>query len=149
MNIIQFPDEVLITSSAKVVDYKRASEIADNLISVIRKLDKPFTFGLGMAAPQIGVSARIIVLRMSYQNYKIMINPEIIEQKWTIITPSKCFSLKGTYLTKAHLWIKVKYYDLDEKQHIQVVTGAKAITLQQEIDHINGKLLHDRGIRIW
>lgn len=149
VDIVQYPHKLLTTPCNEVKNFAKAAEVADRLIEVIKKLDKPLVFGLGMAAPQIGHPSRVIVLKKGYGKYSVMINPEKVRQKWMIIAPSRCYSLKGTYLVKSPLWIKVKYSDLEGNSHTEIVTGSKAVTLHQEIDHLNGKLLHDRGIRIF
>lgn len=146
--IIQDPDKILHQKSKKVTNLAEARKIAQELIEVTRKLEKPWSVWLGMAAPQIGYSRRVIILRKSHFNYLVMVNPEILEQKWLFPHFSMCFSLPGIYLIKSHLWIKIKYQDLEGKYHTEIIKGGRAATLGQEINHINGVLLSDLGIRI-
>lgn len=146
--IIQYPDPILHQLCQKVTNFNEAKKIANKLIEVTKKVDGPLKIWLGMAAPQVGFNKRIIILRRGQGNYTVMVNPEIIDQKWNFPIFSRCFSVKGVYIRKCPYWIKVKYQDLQGKFHTEVVKGGKAATLQQEIDHINGVLISDIGRRI-
>lgn len=148
VKILQEPDKKLHQSSEKVISLSEARKIAQELIEVTKNVDKPWSFWLGMAAPQLSYTKRVIILKESYGNYKVMINPEVIEQKWLFPIFSRCFSLKGVYFIKAHLWIKVRYQDLEGKYHTETIKGGRAATLEQELNHINGVLLSDIGIRL-
>ncbi len=147
-DIIQEPNKKLHEQSSKIDNLAEARKIVQELIEVIKSVDKPWNIWLGMAAPQIGINRRVIVLKESYENYTVMINPEVLGQKWLFPIFSRCFSLKGIYLIKAHLWIKVRYQDLEGKYHIEVIKYGRAATLEQEINHINGMLVSDIGIRL-
>lgn len=147
-DILQSPDKRLYTPSSKIEKLHEARLIVEKLIAVTKKVDKPWNIWLGMAAPQIGYNKRLIILRKSYQNYQIMLNPEVIEQKWLFPVFSRCFSLKGIYLIKTYLWIKVRYRDLEGKFHTEIIKGGKAATLEQELNHINGVLISDKGIKL-
>ncbi len=118
-------------------------QIAEELTNVIRKVDTSWSFSLGMAAPQIGYNRRLVALKESYGNYLLMANPEVIEQKWSFFSPSRCFSLKGVHFLKRYFWMKVRFQDLDGNKSEIVFRGPKAATMQQEIDHLNGILLTD------
>lgn len=148
--ILKYPNPILRKKSVKVTDFPDAKKIAEELIEVTRKVDSPFSIWLGMAAPQIGHNKRVIVIRKSYKNYQVMVNPQIVKRKWNspFPLPSKCFSLKGLYLIKDHYWLKAKYYDLEGTIHTEVFKGGKASVLQQEINHLDGILLSDIGIRV-
>ena len=148
MKILKEPNEILHRACEEVANFKEAQDIADELIEIIKRLDKPMRFGLGMAANQIGYSKRIITVREKHQKYLVMINPEIIGEKFPFLVPSKCYSLEGLYLVKSPLYLKIKYQDLTKKHHIKMFKYGNAVTLQQEIDHINGLTLADRGRRI-
>lgn len=148
-SIIQDPDKILHTTSTTVTDFEEAKKIVNKLIDVTKMVDRPLKFWLGMAAPQIGYTKRIFILRNSYRNYTVMINPEILAQKWLLPLVSKCYSLAGQlYLTKYHFWFKVNYQNLDERWCTEVIRGGRAAALQQELDHINGVMLSDKGKRL-
>lgn len=147
--IVQDPDKRLHTPCIKVTNFRAAKEIADKLIEVTKEVDGHLKPWLGMAAPQVGYNKRVIILKKLFENYEVMINPEIIEKRWNIPTFSRCFSVEGIYIIRAYYWIKVKYQDLQGYYHTEVISGGKAATLQQETDHINGILISDIGFRLF
>ncbi len=146
--IIQDPDKRLHELSDNANSLAEAKKIVQELIEVTKSVDKPWSIWLGMAAPQIGYNKRVIILKESYAHYKVMVNPEVINQKYLFPIFSRCFSLKGIYLIKAHLWIKIRYQDLEGKNHTEIIKGGRAATLEQELNHINGVLISDIGIRL-
>ena len=144
LEIIQYPDKTLRQICKKVTKFdEEARMIAENLTTVLKKVDLPFIPWYGMAANQIGFDKRIIAIKKSYHQYTVMINPEILEMKWNIYSLSACFSLKGMYLLKRYFWQKVRYQDLQGNYHEEIVKGGRSSVLQQEIDHINGRLVCD------
>lgn len=142
--ILQTPDQRLRQISTKVnnIDDK-IIDIAEKLVGVLKRVDKPFIPWLGMAAPQLGYNLRVIAIKKGFKKYQVMINPEFIEQKWFLPTISGCYSLKGLYLLRSPYWAKVSYQDTKGKNHKETFIGGKAILLKQEIDHLNGRLVCD------
>lgn len=149
-NILQSPDKRLYTLSSIVNDLDQARLITERLVSITERVDRLWKFWLGMAAPQIGYNKRIVILKKSYRNYQVMVNPEILGKKWVLPSLEQCYSLKnrGRYLLLRYFWLKVKYQDLKGKYHQEVIIGPRAYTMQQEIDHIDGILISDKGKKI-
>lgn len=142
--ILKEPNKRLRIVSKKVTNFGRETrEIAQELISTTKKVDKPWKIFLGMAAPQIGYNERIVILRKSFKKYDVYINPEIIERKWFIPVPTGCYSVKGIYITTIPLFMKIKFQDLKGNPNEETIIGGLAGTMQQEIDHVNGKLISD------
>lgn len=142
--ILQEPDERLRTISKKISEINNnVIEITSKLVEILKELDTPFIPWLGMAAPQIGYNVRIIAIKKRYGKYRIMVNPEFLDQKWFLPTLSSCYSLKGLYLRKSPYWVKLKYTDLKNKNHIEIFQGGMAILLKQELDHLEGRLICD------
>jgi len=102
--------------------------------------------GIGLAAPQIGISKKIAVIDISRERNEpfCIINPEIIERKGEELMEEGCLSVPGVYdKAPRALWVKVKAQDRDGK-HIEIEgDGLLAHCLQHEIDHLNGKLYVD------
>jgi len=146
--ILKEPDKILRQVSTKVTDFKQAKKIADKLIEVIKSVDGKSKFWLGMAAPQIGISKRIFVLKKSPGRYLVVINPEIIDQKWNGPIFSRCFSVKGIFIRNCPYWTKIRYQDLEENFHTEVFIGGMSATLHQEIEHLDGILVSDMGLKI-
>src|SRR3989344_4452977 len=146
--IVQEPNERLHRVCKNVTSFKEAREIAEKLIQVTRKVDGIFKPWLGMSAPQVGFNKRVIVLKESTDNYIVMINPEVAKQKWNLPILSRCFSLKGIYKIKSPFWMEVRYQDLEGRNHQKIIKGPKVATLMQEINHINGILISEIGIKL-
>ncbi len=103
--------------------------------------------GVGLAAPQVGISKKIIVfIDMEKQEVKELINPIVIQRgRKKDIKEEGCLSFPGIYLKiKRSLFIKVKGYDVNgNKVEIEAKEVLSRI-LQHEIDHLNGILFFDR-----
>ena len=142
--ILQEPDERLrkVRKQVGKID-DTVVEVASQLINILKKVDKPYNPWLGMAAPQLGINLRVIVIKKGSNKHQVMINPEFIEQKLFLPTISGCYSLRGLYLFNSPYWVKVNYLDLKGKNQIETFFGGRAILLKQEIDHLNGRLVCD------
>ena len=102
--------------------------------------------GIGLAAPQIAVQERLIVVDVSEsKNQPIaLINPEIIRSAGQISWEEGCLSLPGIYATvKRPSDIIVRGMDREGKQVEFEANDLLAVCIQHEIDHLNGKLFVD------
>ena len=105
--------------------------------------------GIGLAAPQVGVKQRIIVVDCSPKNeapkpYR-MINPELVSVSKELTTQEEgCLSLPGFYaeITRP-AEARVRYTDEKNKQQTIDVDGLLSVCIQHEIDHLDGKLFID------
>jgi len=105
--------------------------------------------GIGLAAIQVGVAKRVVVMDLSKKEDahkpQVFINPEITwasEEKST--HEEGCLSIPEFYEeVERPTEIKVKYLDLDGKAHEITAKGLLATCFQHEIDHINGVLFID------
>lgn len=113
--------------------------------------------GIGLAAPQIGISKRLIVLdltegsdeeKITYQF--ALVNPKIIshsEKESYLESGEGCLSVEKEYPGYAYraAFVTVTGYDLLTDKNIRIRAGGLlAIALQHEIDHLNGILYYDR-----
>jgi len=101
--------------------------------------------GVGLAAPQVGVLKRIIVVDIG-KGPQVFINPEILERKGgKEISEEGCLSVPGVFL-KIKRWkeIKVRAQDERGKQFEVPASGLPSFCLQQEIDHLNGISILDK-----
>ena len=143
--IIKLPDKRL----------RLASEPIKRIDSAIRKLvDDLFETmyeapGIGLAAIQIGIAKRVVTMDLSKKDEaqapQVFINPEIV---WASDETSKyeegCLSIPEFYEeVERPAKVKVKYLDIDGKEHEIEATGLLATCLQHEIDHTNGVLFID------
>lgn len=108
--------------------------------------------GVGLAAPQIGLSIRLFVVDASPMEEedlkdfkKVFINPEILEEEgeeWAY--EEGCLSIPGL---RADVFreekLKLRYYDLDWKEHVEEFDGIAARIIQHEYDHLEGIMFVD------
>jgi len=109
--------------------------------------------GVGLAAPQVGVSERLIVLDVRNKEGTTglitLINPEIIEAEGRVVEEEGCLSLPGiTEDVPRAERVLVRGHDLDEREREIEAEGLLAVALQHEIDHLEGILFIDRISRL-
>jgi peptide deformylase len=142
--IFLYPDQVLKT---------RADEIETIDIDIINLVeDMKHTMyaapGVGLAAPQVGFSRRLILIDPTSNkepgNLTILINPVIIEQEGTETDSEMCLSVPEVSVDIPRSQrIIVKGLDLDGKETIIKAEGFLARIFQHEIDHLNGRVILD------
>lgn len=109
--------------------------------------------GVGLAAPQVGISQRLIVLDVDHENphkqvYKL-INPVITCAEGSVIWEEGCLSIVDfTAEVRRAAQVEVTAVDEKEKEIKIEANGLFAVALQHEIDHIDGKLFIDRISRL-
>lgn len=136
LEIKKFPDKIL---RKKCEDVKEINEEITGLIDsmIETQNDKD---GLGLAAPQVGVSKKIIVI-----GENVYLNPKIIK-KWKekIIFEEGCLSFPGLFLKlKRTKKIEVEATTRTGERKRLAAEGLNAVIFQHEIDHINGILFID------
>ncbi|MDP3985384.1 MAG: peptide deformylase [bacterium] len=106
--------------------------------------------GVGLAAPQIGLSERIIIVETGDHKPAAYINPEIIKTSFrTTMSEEGCLSVPGIYgVVKRHRGVTAKALDRTGKEVTIKTGGLFAIILQHEIDHLNGILFIDKAEKI-
>ncbi|NNK85540.1 MAG: peptide deformylase [Desulfobacterales bacterium] len=148
--ITEYPDPILrkVSNPVKDIDDKIIS-LGHQMISTLRynSLIGFFTKALlnrGLAAPQVGVSQRIIACAL-YGEIRVLINPEIIEQHGTFSGYETCMSLPshGRKMINRPGFIKVKFSGLDGSGNLLEAAEGYAALLAHEIDHLNGTLYID------
>jgi len=148
LDIVIEGDPVLRKKAVKV---RRADEgirkLADDMFETM--LDAP---GVGLAAPQIGKSIRLIVVHVPAdeedgtpeQSWKLL-NPEIIKSHGTQVGPEGCLSIPGwAGDVERAMHVTVKAIDMDNKPVRIKASGYTAVVLQHEIDHLDGIMFPDR-----
>lgn len=101
--------------------------------------------GIGLAAPQIGLMRRLIVIDIyDEQGLRVFVNPEITKAEGEIAMEEGCLSIPGRRgCVKRPEKVSVKYQDVKGKHHEIEADGILARALQHEIDHLNGVLYVD------
>lgn len=115
-------------------------ELATNMIDTMIAGD-----GVGLAAPQVGHSIRMLVVDLGMitegEIPTIFINPEFLEMEDECEMDEGCLSVPDVYaVVKRPKRIKLKYLDLDGREQILEDDEFLSRVLQHEIDHLDGKL---------
>jgi peptide deformylase len=149
LEILKFPAPALSKVAAPV---KNINEKTAQLVSDL--LDTMYAApGVGLAAPQVGASQRVIVLDVDHENpgkltYKL-INPVITHSEGEVIWEEGCLSVVDfTAEVKRAAQVQVSAFDENEKEIKIDAEGLLAVALQHEIDHLDGKLFIDRISRL-
>lgn len=159
--IVQTPNPVLVSVTKKIqkVD-KKILEIIGRMKKILVETDNPK--GVGLAAPQIGLSLAIFITRPTEKTpIRVFLNPKITwasgelgelireEQHGKSVKNEKklegCLSIKNIW---GHLLrpkkVRLKYMDTDSVWHEEEFSGFMATIVQHETDHLNGILFTQR-----
>ena len=149
LKIRKFPDDVLKEPAAAVKNINGSVEgLIDSMIQTMYAAP-----GVGLAAPQVGESKRIIVLDTDHddpgKHLLKLINPQIVEAEGKIIWEEGCLSvIDYTADVERASRVLVRAWTPDEKEIEIEADELLAVALQHEIDHLDGKLFIDRISRI-
>jgi len=145
LEVKTFPDKVLRIKAEPVVDINEETrKLLDDMVHTMHQQK-----GVGLAAPQVGVSKRLIVIDTSAGEDDGMIlrviNPEILEASGEQVGEEGCLSVPGEYepVRRAEK-VKVKALSEEGKPYTMEAEGFLARVFQHEIDHLNGVLFIDR-----
>lgn len=140
--VLKLPDETLRARSAVV------KNINDGVLRVLDNMRDTLYAeeGLGLAAPQIGILKRIIVVDTGEQ-YIELINPEIIEREGEQTSTEGCLSVPGIIgRVKRSLHVQVRGLNRNGEEITVKGSELLAKALQHEIDHLDGILFIDKAI---
>jgi len=105
--------------------------------------------GAGLAAPQVGVPIRVVVIDVEEGFYEL-INPVIVSVKGEQRGPEGCLSVKGKQGTVTRPYkVKVEYRDRSGKKHKLTAEGFFARAVCHELDHLDGILYTDKAEEIY
>jgi len=149
--VLQFPDPRLKRASKPVGEITdELRELAADMIEVM--YDEP---GIGLAAPQVGESIRLVVMDTEWtdeevdKDPKVIVNPEILEREDKITWTEGCLSVPDFQAdVDRAASITVRYTDLDGKEVVEECDELRAVCFQHEIDHLDGILFIDRISRL-
>ncbi|MCD6299721.1 MAG: peptide deformylase [Dehalococcoidales bacterium] len=134
------PDPVLKQKAKRVptID-KSIQKLIDDMVETMQQAK-----GVGLAAPQVGISQRVIVLQMPGEEPMAIINPEIVKRSGEREVSEACLSVPG-YAGKIKRSISVTVKGLNRQgKPIRIkATDLMAQALEHELDHLNGTLYID------
>ncbi len=162
LKVVHVPNAVLI-KKAEVVDKitkKIRKIVSDMEVALVNYSDPP---GVGLAAPQVGISLRIFLVKPTPEDEtEVFINPTILKtvgEKKPLKRPKssknkkKRGELEGC-LSVPRVWaplkrpqkVQLEWTDIDGKKHKAWFSGFKAVIVQHETDHIDGILFTQRSL---
>jgi peptide deformylase len=100
--------------------------------------------GVGLAAPQVGVSIRLFVMDAGKGATRALVNPRIVERTGAVVAEEGCLSLPGIFADVERAeWVKVEATDLEGQPVVLEGRGMLARVFQHELDHLDGVLFLD------
>jgi peptide deformylase len=147
LKIVHYPDPVLLTVGKPVGE----DEFNDELRTLVEDMFETMydSEGVGLAAPQVGVSKRLFVMDVPVEdaesNKIALINPEIIMQEGEQIGDEGCLSFPGIYTTvRREVRTVVRYRDVFGNEQELDCTDLSARCVLHETDHCDGIVFLDR-----
>lgn len=135
MNLVPSDDPLLRRIAAPVENFTGISDLTRDMFTFIDGV------GIGLAAPQIGISLRVIVISESGVKMAC-VNPSWSHVKGEQTCIEKCLSVPGVEakITRSDR-IRVSYWTPDGKPKSHYLMGMKSTVFQHEVDHLNGILI--------
>lgn len=150
LKVYEYPHPVLKKKAEKVaaVDDEMRKFLDDMLETMYAEN------GCGLAAPQVGVSQRVVVIDIAHEgeepNPMYMVNPEIVwKSEETEICEEGCLSLPSLRAeVERPASVKVKYLDYNGQESELLAEEFLAVAVQHELDHLDGVLYIDHVSRL-
>ena len=144
LQIRHYPDPVLKQKAEPVTEFTpELRQLAQDMVETMYAAP-----GVGLAAPQVGVSKRLTVIDCAPKDEEpallVLVNPEIIARQGECHEEEGCLSVPGYYAkVDRSAQVRVRFQDLDGTAHVIEADGLMAIACQHEIDHLDGVLFVD------
>jgi peptide deformylase len=141
--VVKIPADVLRQISPEVSKIsKKTLLLIDDMLRIMRRAN-----GVGLAAPQVGVLQRLIVIAPDGMRPSALINPKIVKLEGEQIGQEGCLSIPGLYGdVKRYDYIEVEALDRRGRELTYELEGMPARIVQHEIDHLDGVLFIDKVI---
>ena len=136
-NIREYGDDVLTKKSKEVAEMTpRTRELIEDMLETMYEAN-----GIGLAAPQVGILKRIVVIDTTGEDPYILVNPRIVESSGEQIDYEGCLSVPGKrgMVTRPN-YVKVVALDADMKPFELEATELLARAVCHELDHLEGHL---------
>ena len=142
LTVLEFPDKRLRTKAKEVTVFDQAIKtLVDDMLETMYEAK-----GVGLAATQINVHQRVIVIDVSEEKDAplCLINPEIIEKEGIEESEEGCLSVPGFFENiKRADHVKIKAQDKEGKSFEMEAGELLSVCIQHEMDHLDGKLFVD------
>lgn len=142
MNVITWPNKVLSIKAQEVTEFN--DEIKQLVADM--KITMRASGGIGLAAPQVDISKRVIVVSRSFRESTAMINPRYTGIGNKINSREGCLSIPGRMFTvQRYPAVLVSYQTTEGQQKSERCHFMLAKCIQHEIDHLDGITIADIG----
>jgi len=142
LKVLHFPDPRLRNKAIPVVNIdSNVKEIAENMLETMYAEN-----GIGLAATQVNIQQRIVVIDISEEKNEplILVNPEITKLEGSETMREGCLSVPDYYdIVERAEYIEFCYKSLNNELVTSNTNGLLAVCVQHEIDHLDGKLFID------
>lgn len=141
-NIREIGDDVLTRQCKEVKEMTpRIRELVEDMLETMYEAN-----GVGLAAPQVGVLKRIVVIDTTGEDPHILINPRIVESSGEQTGHEGCLSVPGKYgiVTRPN-YVKAVALDVNMKPYELEGTELLARAICHELEHLDGKLYVERA----
>ena len=143
-NIVQVGDEVLRQRCFEVENFDESlCRLLDDMKDTVKKEQ-----GAGLAAPQVGVLRRVVVVDVE-EGYFEFVNPVITSQKGEQSDWEGCLSVRGkSGIVSRPMKVTLAYQDRYGEKHVLTAKGFFARAICHELDHLDGVLYIDKATHI-
>ena len=144
LRLVKYPDPALARACVPVrPDDPRLRELADRMFAIMHAAR-----GVGLAAPQVGVSALLFVANPAGEpgaDQAVYVNPEIVSQSGSVLMEEGCLSCPGVQCKiKRSAVVTIRAFDLSGGAFEQTGEELLGRVFQHETDHLAGRLILDR-----
>lgn len=139
--IVKYPDPILLKMAAPVTDFgPRLAQVIEEMFLTMYE-----SRGLGLAAPQVGISKRMYVVNCTKgqppEDEIALINPEVVRTEGEQYSDEGCLSFPGLYAKKKRpMRVTMRAQDVHGKWFERTGEGLLARAFLHELDHLNGKV---------
>lgn len=142
LSVLKEPNPLLRRVALPVTEYNQTLKVLlGDMVDTMKKEG-----GVGLAAPQVGVLQRVLIMELSPDGpIKKVINPEIIwAHKEKVMCQEGCLSIPDVWAeVQRSSEVRVRFYDEHGAVHEELFSDFPAICIQHEMDHLNGVLFID------
>ncbi len=140
LEILSWPNDCLRAVCDPVTEFgPELAALAQDMLETLRSVP-----GLGLAAPQVGIKKRLVVIDERIGRPYIFVNPRIVSQSGEIDWKEACLSLPGVdaTLTRARM-VSVEFQSLDGSLQSLDAKDRLAVCIAHECDHLDGRMYFD------
>ena len=143
--VVQTGEPVLREKCVEIKSFNQElASLLDDLKETVRAEN-----GAGLAAPQIGINKRVVVVDVD-EGFFELVNPVIVSTKGEQTGPEGCLSVKGKQGTVTRPYkVKAEYRDRNGKKHKLTAEGFFARAVCHELDHLDGVLYTDVASEVY